>query len=174
MIDRIEKRRADKKMSIKDLCAVSGVPEATYRNILHGRSKSPSFDTICRLAAGVELSIDELIAITPESSDTEVTVDLQKDGPFPVTGSDISALSETFIRMVEQKDAAHREALASLRAQHESALARQAEQHNAELSRLMDIICAKRRAAFWAVTACCILSAALILLIAVDIIAVTA
>lgn len=171
MIERIERRRIEKNMSIKQLCLVSGVPEATYSNILHGRSKNPAFDTICRLAAGVGLSIDELIAITPETSSTEVTVDLQKDGPFPVTSSDISALSETFIRMAEQKDAAHREALASLRAQHESALARQAEQHNAELCRLMDIIHAKRRTAFWSVVACCALAAALILLITIDLVA---
>ena len=171
MIERIEKRRIEKKMSIKQLCLVSGVPEATYSNILHGRSKNPAFDTICRLAAGVELSIDELIAITPETSSTEVTVDLQKDGPFPVTGSDISALSETFVRLSDQKDAAHRQALAALTAQHDSELTRLNQEHQDELARLMDIIHAKRRTAFWSVVACCALAAALILLITIDLVA---
>lgn len=211
MLDKIEKGRITKKESVKQFCDSSGVPEATYNNVIHGRSKNPSYNTIYRMAVAAGLRTGDFVPITFASGFADTPVESQTENPSPVNSADLTALSDTFTNAITRRDDAYRQALAALTAQHEAALVKLNQQHDIELTRLsdrkdaaqqqalaalaaqhefvlntleqrhtaetlhlMEIIRSKRRAAFWAVTACCILSAALILLIAVDIIAMTA
>jgi transcriptional regulator with XRE-family HTH domain len=52
---------SEKDMSVSELERNSGLKQSTVQNILHGRSKNPSIETIQLLAKEFDCSIEELI-----------------------------------------------------------------------------------------------------------------
>lgn len=52
---------SEKDMSVSELERNSGLKQSTIQNILHGRSKNPSIETIQLLARELDCSIEELI-----------------------------------------------------------------------------------------------------------------
>lgn len=89
MIERIEQRRIERNMTVKQLSTISGIPEATYSNILKGRSKNPSFDTVRALALAVEMSLDEVISSIDDGESPSVPADLQKINQEPATTQEL-------------------------------------------------------------------------------------
>ena len=105
IISRIESKRNELGMSVRELSEKSGVPESTYNNIVHGRSKDPSYDRLRVLAIAVDLSPVEFmdaISATTDGQETPISESLQKEMGKVATGYDLDYLADTFIRVSDQ------------------------------------------------------------------------
>lgn len=128
MIERIEARRIELNMSVKHLAERSTVPEATYRNILKGVSKNPSFHTIRNLALAVGLSLDELITAMDGAEPACVPDDLQIINQAPATTQELDSALRILMQIIEDNNASHAEALSALNEKFEHALIARDEQ----------------------------------------------
>lgn len=61
LIDNIKKRLSSNDMSVSELERRAGLKQSSVQNILHGRSKNPSVETIRSIAHELNCSIEELI-----------------------------------------------------------------------------------------------------------------
>ena len=57
----LEKLRADKGLSQKQLSKATGVAQATISDIESGKTQHPRIDTLLLIARGLRVSIDELL-----------------------------------------------------------------------------------------------------------------
>ena len=55
---KIKELLASRKLSIPEIEKIADIRSGTIRNILKGRSKNPSFDTILRICKALECSLD--------------------------------------------------------------------------------------------------------------------
>lgn len=133
MIERIEQRRIELGMTVKQLCDISSVPEATYRNILKGRSEKPAFDTIRNLALGVKISLDELIAVTDDGNPALVPADLQNINHAPATTQELDSALSILMRIMESNNQTFEEAIKSRNEEFERALLSRDEQFRRSL-----------------------------------------
>lgn len=101
IIERIEAKRAELNMSVRELAEKSGVPESTYNNMIHGRSKDPSYDRIRVLAIAVDLSPVEFMDAIDSGDNAQMPESLQKEIGKIATGYDLDYLANTFVHTTD-------------------------------------------------------------------------
>ncbi len=99
IIKRIESKRIELGMSVRELSERSGVPESTYNSMVHGKSKDPSFDRVRILAVAVDLSPAEFMDVINNDEDDRFSESLQKEIGKVATGYDLDYLADTFRRI---------------------------------------------------------------------------
>lgn len=128
MIERIEQRRIERNMTVKQLSTISGIPEATYSNILKGRSKNPSFETVRSLALAVEMSLDEVISSIGDGEPSSIPEDLQTINQAPATTQELDSAMSILMRIMTDNNTSYQAALQSRNEEFERALIARDEQ----------------------------------------------
>ena len=122
MIERIEQRRIERNMTVKQLSTISGIPEATYSNILKGRSRNPSFETVRSLALAVEMSLDELISSIGDDEPATMPPDLHTINQAPATTQELDQAIGILMRIIEDNNHTFQDAIKSRNEEFERAL----------------------------------------------------
>ena len=169
MIERIEQRRIERNMTVKQLSTISGIPEATYSNILKGRSKNPSFDTVRALALAVEMSLDEVISSIDDGESPSVPADLQKINQEPATTQELDKAMGILMRLMERNNETYSDALHTRNEEFERALASKDAQFERERSALLDTIHNKDKWIRWEFTLMCLLIAFICIILLIDV-----
>lgn len=169
MIERIEQRRIERNMTVKQLSTISGIPEATYSNILKGRSKNPSFDTVRALALAVEMSLDEVISSIDDGESPSVPADLQKINQAPATTQELDKAMGILMRLMERNNETYSEALHTRNEEFERALASKDAQFERERSALLETIRNKDKWIRWEFTLMCLLIAFICIILLIDV-----
>lgn len=169
MIERIEQRRIERNMTVKQLSTISGIPEATYSNILKGRSKNPSFDTVRALALAVEMSLDEVISSIDDGESPSVPADLQKINQQPATTQELDKAMGILMRLMERNNETYSEALHTRNEEFERALASKDAQFERERSALLETIHNKDKWIRWEFTLMCLLIAFICIILLIDV-----
>ena len=180
MIERIEQRRIERNMTVKQLSTISGVPEATYSNILKGRTRNPSFETVRSLALAVEMSLDELMSSIPDDVPASVPADLQSINQAPATTQELDQAMGILMRVMEHNNETYSEALRTRNEEFERALISRDEQFSRSLiskdaqfererAALLETIQAKDRWIRRVFTLLCILIAFICAILLIDI-----
>lgn len=132
IIQRIEEKRQELGMTIKQLSKKSGVPESTYCNIISGKSQNPSYDRLRILAVSVDLSPVEFMDTIGEIKEHAESESLQKEAGKIATGYDLDYLADTFVRVNDQFAADFRTATVSRNEEFQRALRSKDEQFEHE------------------------------------------
>lgn len=169
MIERIEQRRIERNMTVKQLSTISGIPEATYSNILKGRSKNPSFDTVRALALAVEMSLDEVISSIDDGESPSVPADLQKINQEPATTQELDKAMGILMRLMERNNETYSDVLHSRNEEFERALASKDAQFERERSALLETIHNKDKWIRWEFTLMCLLIAFICIILLIDV-----
>lgn len=169
MIERIEQRRIERNMTVKQLSTISGIPEATYSNILKGRSKNPSFDTVRALALAVEMSLDEVISSIDTAEAPSMPPDLQKINQEPATTQELDKAMGILMRLMERNNETYSEALHTRNEEFERALASKDAQFERERSALLETIHNKDKWIRWEFTLMCLLIAFICIILLIDV-----
>lgn len=169
MIERIEQRRIERNMTVKQLSTISGIPEATYSNILKGRSKNPSFDTVRALALAVEMSLDEVISSIDDGESPSVPADLQKINQEPATTQELDKAMGILMRLMERNNETYSEALHTRNEEFERALASKDAQFERERSALLETIHNKDKWIRWEFSLVCLLIAFICIILLIDV-----
>lgn len=169
MIERIEQRRIERNMTVKQLSTISGIPEATYSNILKGRSKNPSFDTVRALALAVEMSLDEVISSIDDGESPFVPADLQKINQEPATTQELDKAMGILMRLMERNNDTYSDVLHSRNEEFERALASKDAQFERERSALLETIHNKDKWIRWEFTLMCLLIAFICIILLIDV-----
>ena len=169
MIERIEQRRIERNMTVKQLSTISGIPEATYSNILKGRSKNPSFDTVRALALAVEMSLDEVISSIDTAETPSMPPDLQKINQEPATTQELDKAMGILMRLMERNNETYSEALHTRNEEFERALASKDAQFERERSALLDTIHNKDKWIRWEFILICLLIAFICIILLIDV-----
>lgn len=169
MIERIEQRRIERNMTVKQLSTISGIPEATYSNILKGRSKNPSFDTVRALALAVEMSLDEVISSIDDNDSPSVPADLQRINQEPATTQELDKAMGILMRLMERNNETYSEALHTRNEEFERALASKDAQFERERKALLDTIHNKDKWIRWEFTLMCLLIAFICIILLIDV-----
>lgn len=56
---KLNERRKELKLTIKDVAQISGLPQVTIKNVLYGQRKTPRFDTLRAIEKALGLSADD-------------------------------------------------------------------------------------------------------------------
>lgn len=169
MIERIEQRRIELGLTVKQLCDTSNVPEATYRNILKGRSEKPAFDTIRSLALSVNLSLDELVSVANDGAPAVVPDDLQKINHAPATTQELDSAMSILMRVITDNNASYQAALQSRNEEFERALISRDAQFNRERNDLLETIHNKDRWIRWEFALICTLITFICVILLIDV-----
>lgn len=169
MIERIEQRRIERNMTVKQLSTISGIPEATYSNILKGRSKNPSFDTVRALALAVEMSLDEVISSIDDGESPSVPADLQKINQEPATTQELDKAMGILMRLMERNNETYSNALHTRNEEFERALASKDAQFERERAALLENIHNKDKWIRWEFTLMCLLIAFICIILLIDV-----
>lgn len=169
MIERIEQRRIERNMTVKQLSTISGIPEATYSNILKGRSKNPSFDTVRALALAVEMSLDEVISSIDNGEAPSVPADLQKINQEPATTQELDKAMGILMRIMERNNETYSEALHTRNEEFERALVSKDAQFERERASLLETIHNKDKWIRWEFTLMCLLIAFICIILLIDV-----
>lgn len=145
LIQRIESKRIELGLSIKQLSEKSGVPESTYSNIISGRSQNPSYDRLRILAVSVDLSPVEFMDAIDGGKNTPETDSLQKEVGKVATGYDLDYLADTFVRVNDQFANDFRIATQSRNEEFQRALRSKDEQFERERETYLATIASKDR-----------------------------
>lgn len=169
MIERIEQRRIERNMTVKQLSTISGIPEATYSNILKGRSKNPSFDTVRALALAVEMSLDEVISSIDDDKSPSMPPDLQKINQEPATTQELDKAMGILMRLMERNNETYTEALCTRNEEFERALTSKDTQFERERESLLETIHNKDKWIRWEFTLMCLLIAFICIILLIDV-----
>ena len=62
-VDRLKQIKAEKKLTNKDISALSNIPESTITRMFNGSTAGPSIDTFFPVAIAMGVSLDELVGL---------------------------------------------------------------------------------------------------------------
>ena len=169
LIERIEQRRTEMGMTQKELLKRTGIPEATYRNYLAGRTERMSFPTARILSLALKIPLDELAACISDELPSEMMEIIETINNTPATTKEVDSAITVLIRTIESVNASHAAALhmledefkqviAERNRQFEQLIAAQDERHRRELSSLLTSIQSKDRWIRALFISCCSLS----------------
>ena len=169
MIERIEQRRIERNMTVKQLSTISGIPEATYSNILKGRSKNPSFDTVRALALAVEMSLDEVISSIDDGESPSVPADLQRINQEPATTQELDKAMGILMRLMERNNETYSDALHTRNEEFERALISKDAQFERERESLLETIHNKDKWIRWEFALICLLISFICIILLIDV-----
>ena len=118
MYERLERKRHEMGMSVKKLAEISTVPEGTCINILKGKSKNPSFDSIYKLCMALSLSCEDVFSPEPDGSEPVIPPSAIEAAEECVTKTDMIDMSAVLVRLIQSKEETIEKALASKDAQY--------------------------------------------------------
>lgn len=169
MIDRIEKRRIERNMTVKQLSIISGIPEATYNNILKGRSRNPSFDTVRALALAVEMSLDEVVSSIDDGESKFVPTGLHNINQKPVTTQELDNALGILMRHMDRNNETCSDALRTRNEEFERALVAKDAQFDRERESLLETIHNKDKWIRWEFALICLLIAFICIILLIDV-----
>ena len=107
IFERVEQRRIELNISAKKLCALSEIPESTYRNWIHGRSDRADVESIRRLALSLKMSVDELLSSMDDAPAPAITEEIKEVYETPATTQEVDTGFAVLIRTMEASSAKH-------------------------------------------------------------------
>ena len=137
MLERIEQARIERHMTVKQLSTISGVPEATYSNIIKGRSANPSFQTVQALALALGLSLDDAVAAASASTPPEIIDTIQRNNNTPATTQEVDNALGVLMRLMEDNNKSYQAAIKSRNDEFERALLSKDAQFERERAELL-------------------------------------
>lgn len=137
MLERIEQARIERHMTVKQLSTISGVPEATYSNIIKGRSANPSFQTVQALALALGLSLDDAVAAASANTPPEIIDTIQKNNNTPATTQEVDNALGVLMRLMEDNNKSYQAAIKSRNDEFERALLSKDAQFERERAELL-------------------------------------
>ena len=115
---RIKTRKMALQMTVNDLEKKSGVPEDTINNIVYGRTADPRMESLARIAAALDTTLDYIvfgtqptaqIVNTPQQSDIDDRIQTLKE----YHAREVASLVESHDRHIKDvKEAHEREVIA--------------------------------------------------------------
>lgn len=97
----IDNRRKELGLSVAEICRIASIPEATYRNMVSGRSLAEPFPTIRALVLAVGMTLDELISLMDDEASPKTTAALNKIAQTPATTEEVDTGLNVIARTIE-------------------------------------------------------------------------
>lgn len=69
VVARIKRLMQEKNITVNRLATLSGITQSTVENFMSGKTNNPKLKTLCKLAAGLEMTVAELLDF-PEMNET--------------------------------------------------------------------------------------------------------
>ena len=69
VVARIKRLMQEKHITVNRLATLSGITQSTVENFMSGKTGNPKLKTLCKLAAGLEMTVAELLDF-PEMNET--------------------------------------------------------------------------------------------------------
>lgn len=117
---RIKTRKMALQMTVNDLHEKSGVPEDTINNIVYGRTTDPRIESLARIAAALDTTLDYIvfgiqpsaqIVSTPQRSDVDERIQSLKE----YHAREVASLIESHERYIEDMKEAHEREVVAVR-----------------------------------------------------------
>lgn len=118
MYERLERRRKELGLTVKKLAEISTVAEGTCINILRGKSKNPSSDSLYKLCIALNMSYEEACKPDSDGSAPEIPQAAIEVASDNVTKTDIIDMSAVMVRLMQSNNETLEKALASKDAQY--------------------------------------------------------
>ena len=123
IFERVEFRRHELGLSIRELCTVTEIPEPTYRNWIHGRSDRADVECIHRLSVALKVPMDYFVM--DEQPASPVHMEIKQASETPATTQEMDSAMAVLMRTIQAeyeriaaaKDQQHAEERASFLAQ---------------------------------------------------------
>ena len=129
IFERVEVRRHELGITIKDLCAITEIPEPTYRNWIHGRSDRADVECIHRLSVALKTPMDYLVAPTDDTPASQVQKEIIHTNTTPATTQEMDSAIAVLMRTIQ--------------AEYERIAAAKEEQHSEERAAMLAQLAAK-------------------------------
>lgn len=101
----IDRRRKELGLSVAELCRLANMPEATYRNMVSGRSLNQPFPTIRSLSLGVNMTLDELVSLMDDEASPKTAEALSNIAQTPATTQEVDTGFTLLSRTIEKNAA---------------------------------------------------------------------
>ena len=129
----IERRRKELGMSTAELCRLTQIPEATYRNMVSGRSLNEPVPTIHALALAVHMTIGEVISLATGEAHPETVETLSNIAHTPATTQEVDTGFTLLSRAIEKNASEHKDELRILK------------EHFDQIAAIKDAVAARER-----------------------------
>ena len=103
IFERVEARRHELGVTIKDLCAIAEIPEPTYRNWIHGRSERADVECIHRLSVALKTSMDYLVSSTGDAPASQVQKEIIRANETPATTQEMDSAMAVLLRTIQSE-----------------------------------------------------------------------
>ena len=123
IFERIEERRKLENMPIRHLCALTDIPDATYRNWVHGRSDRADVEVIHKLCVALKMPLEEAVSGASGAPAPDVVEEVQTVNQTPATTQEVDTAIVVLMRTMEANFAAHQEELRLIRSEFAEAMA---------------------------------------------------
>lgn len=97
----LDRRKKEIGMSTAELCRIANIPEATYRNMLTGRSLREPFDTIRSLSLALNMTLDDLTAAMDDAPAPNVVEAVSQINETPATTKELDTALSILTRTLE-------------------------------------------------------------------------
>ena len=111
----IDRRRKELGISTAEFCRIAGVVEATYRNMVTGRSMAEPLRTFHPMCRALNLTLDELILLMDEEASPKTVAALNNIAQTPATTQEVDTGFAVLSRTLEKGMLDHRAELSALR-----------------------------------------------------------
>ena len=97
-LDNLKELRKSTGMSLHQLAEVTKIPESTVKRIFSGETDNPYVDTIRRLAAALDASLDDIFAESKAVVATERLVDVKESAGVIEAERDLIAAENALLK----------------------------------------------------------------------------
>ena len=97
-LDNLKELRKSAGMSLHQLAEVTKIPESTVKRIFSGETDNPYVDTIRRLAAALDASLDDIFAESKAVVATERLVDVKESAGVIEAERDLIAAENALLK----------------------------------------------------------------------------
>lgn len=136
----IDRRRKELGISTAEFCRIAGVVEATYRNMVTGRSMAEPFPTIRSLCLAANMTLDELVSLMNEETSPKTAAALNNIAQTPATTQEVDTGFTILSRTLEKGMLDHQAELNALREHYDRHAAARDAQFERERSVLIGAI----------------------------------
>ena len=154
----IDRRRKELGNSTAEFCRIAGVVEATYRNMVTGRSMAEPFPTIRSLCLAANMTLDELVSLMNEETSPKTAAALNDIAQTPATTQEVDTGFTILSRTLEKGMLDHQAELNALREHYDRLTASRDAQFAAERKGLLWCVYALTALCVALIAALCIAS----------------
>lgn len=69
VVAQIRRLMDEKRITVNRLATLSGITQSTVENFMSGKTSNPKLKTLCKLAAGLDMTVSQLLDF-PEMNET--------------------------------------------------------------------------------------------------------